>query len=162
MNSTLSTQLALFRVQHKRSFTYYEPNVGFKTNGFYWMDYSHWFNPSKVRKNDKSSELSPFISLFDNLADTQKRASFLRKRRERNMFIAQIVPTSEFNLYCLPIQFLNSRININSWIHSETKTLFFPTQKIESKFSINYSIIQRSEWLALFSIPTEIITQIIV
>jgi hypothetical protein len=71
MNSTLSTQLAFFRVQHERSFTYYEPSVGFEAKGFYWMDYSHWFNPLKVRKhldwNDKSSEPSPFISVFDNL-----------------------------------------------------------------------------------------------
>lgn len=71
MNSTLSTSLALFRVQYERSFTYYEPNNGFEANAFYWMDPSHWFNPSNVRKhldwNDRSSESSPFISLFDNL-----------------------------------------------------------------------------------------------
>ena len=30
MNSTLSTQLTLFRVQHELSFTYYDPNVGFR------------------------------------------------------------------------------------------------------------------------------------
>lgn len=78
------------------------------------------------------------------------------------MFIAQIVPTSEFNPYCLPIQVLNDRINMNGWIHPETKTLFFPMQEIGSKFSIESSVIQRSEWLALTSIPQEIITNIIV
>jgi hypothetical protein len=86
----------------------------------------------------------------------------LRGRGERNVFIAQIVPTSQFNPYCLPIQFLNDRIYMNGWIHPATKTLFFPMQEIWSKFSIEFRVIQRSEWLALTSIPQEIITHIIV
>lgn len=41
----------LYRVQHKRSFTYYGSNEGFVANGRYWMDYSYWFNPTKVWKH---------------------------------------------------------------------------------------------------------------
>lgn len=91
--------------------------------------------------------------LSNILADAQRRASLLRRRGERNVFIAQIMPTSEFNPYCLPIQFLNGLINMNGWIHRETKTLFFPMQEIGNKFSIKSEVIQRSEWLALTSIP---------
>jgi len=78
------------------------------------------------------------------------------------VFIAQIAPTFGFNPYSLPIQFLNDSINMNGWIHPETKTLFFPMQEIGSKFSIEFQAIQRSEWLALTSIPQEIITHIVV
>jgi hypothetical protein len=69
------------------------------------------------------------------------------------VFISQIAPTSGFNPYCLSIQFLNDRINLDGWIHPETKTSFFPMQEIGSKFSIEFQAIQSSEWLALSSIP---------
>lgn len=62
---------ALYRVQHKGSFTYHDGHEGFVARGRYFMDYSHWINPTKVRMHlkwkDRSNEPSPFISLFDNL-----------------------------------------------------------------------------------------------
>lgn len=71
MNNIEPVPLTLFRVQHGSSFTYHDENEGFVAKGHYWMDYSHWVNPTKVRKHldwwDKSSEPSPFISLFSNL-----------------------------------------------------------------------------------------------
>jgi len=95
------------------------------------------------------------------IAEAQERASLHRQKGERNVFIAQVA-TSEFEPYCLSIQFLKDRIDINGWFHPETKTLFFSMQEIGIKFSIAFRFIQRSEWLALTSIPQEIITRTIV
>jgi len=161
MNVVSQARPRLYRVQHERSFTHYEPSIGFVAKGFYWMDYSHWFNPRKVRKHldrdDRSLEPSPFISLFDNLADAERRASFHRKRGDSNVFVAQI-DMSEFERYCLSIQFLEGSIEIHGWIHPRERTKLFSMQEIGRKFHIEFSIIQRSEWLALESIPPEMIT----
>lgn len=180
MNVVSQARPRLYRVQHERSFTYYEPSIGFMSKGCYYMDYSHWFNPRKVRKHlewdDRSLEPSPFISLFDNLgetnstnhrtcrilkwtlADTGRRALFHRERGDSNVFIARI-DMSGFERYCLSIQFLEGSIDIHGWRHPTKKIMLFPMQEIGRKFHIEPRFIQRSEWLALESIPPEMITR---
>jgi hypothetical protein len=73
------------------------------------------------------------------------------------VIIAQIA-TSELIPYCLPIQFLEGTIEINGWIHPVTKTMFFSMQEIGAKFHIDFRMIQPSDWLALLSIPPELIS----
>ncbi len=92
------------------------------------------------------------------IAEAQERAALHRRMGERNVFIAQVT-TSGFERCGLSIQFLNRCVELNGWLHPETETLIFPMQEIGSKFSIDFWLIQRSEWLALSSIPQELITR---
>jgi hypothetical protein len=68
----------LYRVQHERSFTHYDDTKGFKAKGSCSMHDSHWLVPSRVRKHlnwsDRSNELTPFISLFDNECESNFRS----------------------------------------------------------------------------------------
>ncbi|KAH7563664.1 hypothetical protein BM1_00711 [Bipolaris maydis] len=115
MNNIEPVPLTLFRVQHGSSFTYHDENEGFVAKGHYWMDYSHWVNPTKVRKHldwwDKSSEPSPFISLFSNLPDARERASFHQGKGHRDIVIAQVNLT-ETVPYRLRIQFPEGPIEL--------------------------------------------------
>ena len=59
-----------YRVQHRDSYTYYDPQTGFEARGHYKMDPSHYINGLKVKAHlnwaDRSDEPTPFISVFDN------------------------------------------------------------------------------------------------
>ncbi|PMD66302.1 uncharacterized protein K444DRAFT_607727 [Hyaloscypha bicolor E] len=151
----------LYRVQHSTSFTHHANHEGFRAKGTYWMDYSHWFNPRKVTKHldwkDRSLEPSPFISFFDNLKDTQMRASFHRKAGCEGVFVAEI-DISNFTPYCLRIEFLEGPIELNGLLHTPTTTMLFPLVELRSKFHLDFRIIQSSEWIALSYIPPEIVT----
>ncbi|MCJ1474802.1 hypothetical protein MMC13_003462 [Lambiella insularis] len=163
MTTNPPTPPTLYRVQHQTSFTRYEPSIGFEANVVYWMAYSHWFNGKKVREhldwNSRPLEPSPFISLFDNLADAKKRASFHRSRGDRDVFVAQI-DTSRCIQHRLSIQFLDGPIEMNGWIHPETKTMLFPMREVGGKLRLEPGTVQRSEWLALGCIPQEMVTRL--
>lgn len=164
MNKTNPVPPALYRVQHEGSFTFHDHREGFIANGKYMMNYSHWINQTKVMEHlDEKSrpmEPSPFISLFDNIGDARRKAIYHLRQGRRNVIIAQINTAGVLKSDRLCIQFSNISIEIPSWRHPATDTLFLPMSELGPSFRINLKSIQRSEWLAISSIPAELITYI--
>ena len=62
-----------FRVQYDGSFTKFyglDGGMQLESNAHYNINHCHWLNAPKINRhlawNDRSSELSPFISVYDN------------------------------------------------------------------------------------------------
>ena len=65
--------VTFYRAQSDKSYTYYEDGYGFEAKGHYLMDLSHWLNKGKLERHldwhDRSSEPTPFISVFDDRSE---------------------------------------------------------------------------------------------
>jgi hypothetical protein len=172
----------LYRVQHERSFTDHDEDHGFVAQGHCFLHYRHRIDPARVRKHlnwfDQSKEHTPFISLFDferkadysptqhllcqywlriaSTADAQRRFEHHGRRGDTDIFMAR-VDTADFVPYSLSLALPKGLIEICGFEHPETNTLIFPARKIGRQFGINDSWV-RSEWLAVNSIPPELIT----
>jgi len=88
--------------------------------------------------------------------DAQERATLHRNRDDTEVFIAEI-DISQFAAYRLRIQFLNELIELGGIIDPLTSTMVFPMTDLGDQFRIDYRIVQNTEWLALESIPPELI-----
>jgi hypothetical protein len=63
-----------YRVQHRDSFTKFDPTYGFDSNARYIMAYDLWINKDRIEGhldwNTRSREPTPFISVFGNFGMT--------------------------------------------------------------------------------------------
>ncbi|KAI1258881.1 hypothetical protein F5Y18DRAFT_433900 [Xylariaceae sp. FL1019] len=144
-----------FRVQHDRSFTLWSDVAGFESRAHYLMDYSYWITPKlnlHLCWENRSSEPTPFISVFDNEADAYSRALFHAKRKDRNVFIAKItVPKLEATF--LLIRFQEGTVQLPAWEDRSSGCVFLSTADVRKHLKIPQAISQLSEWFALDEIP---------
>lgn len=80
----------LYREQHEKSFTSYEPGHGFFARGHYLMDWCHWINKGKIEKhlnwNNRSDEPTPFISTFNNYGKPDPKFRLKLELRQLSLF----------------------------------------------------------------------------
>ncbi|KAL8901206.1 MAG: hypothetical protein Q9192_000683 [Flavoplaca navasiana] len=90
-----------YRVQHRGSYTTYNPYNGFESRGHYDVDpadlLNKWTVEAHLDGEDRSNQLSPFITVFDNYDDAYERACNHGQWGNRGVFIAEISPTK-----CIP------------------------------------------------------------
>jgi hypothetical protein len=91
--------------------------------------------------------------------DAQKRASWHRRNGHQGVFIAR-VGTTEFEPYGCILEYSNGDFELRGWIHRLTDTKVFSMQDLARDLELDFSMIQRSEWLALLDIPARLITGI--
>jgi hypothetical protein len=150
-----------YRVQHNGPFTHYD-DEGFSAQASYIMDWCQWVNKEKFEShlgwNANPVEPTPYISLFDNLADAQKHADFHVKQGRHGVFIAKVVP-SALTLSSWLIRFSNGNINLPVWKAADHHT-FISTSAIGRYLRVSLEISQASEWFAVDVIPANMITVI--
>ncbi|CRG90827.1 hypothetical protein PISL3812_07873 [Talaromyces islandicus] len=132
---------------------------GFQAHGHYLMDLSHWLNKGKIERHlnwsDRSTEPTPFISVFDNYGDAIGRAKFLANKGYRDVFIA-CIDSHSLRPTTISIAFADERVvELLAW-ESDDGTTFISMQAIGQCFGIFG--VQQSEWLVLDLIPPAMIT----
>jgi hypothetical protein len=75
------------------------------------------------------------------------------------VFIAQ-VGTTEFEPYDDILEYPDDDYELRGWIHRLTYTKVFSMQELARDLDLDFTMIQRSEWLALLDIPASLITDI--
>ena len=60
----------------------------------------------------------------------------------------------------IPIQFLEEVVFLSAWMDLNTNTVFMAMEDIAPALQVEFSLVQRSEWLALNWIPSSMITQV--
>jgi hypothetical protein len=91
--------------------------------------------------------------------DAQKRASWHRRNGHQGVFIAR-VGTTEFEPYSYILECHDDDYVLFGWIHRLTNTKVFSMQELARDLDLDFTMIQRSEWLALLDIPARLITDI--
>ncbi|KKA22510.1 hypothetical protein T310_3453 [Rasamsonia emersonii CBS 393.64] len=144
-----------YRVQTPDSFTYYDTESGFESRGHYLMPLSHWINRGRFERhldwNDRSSEPTPFISVFDNEKDAQKRVDFYISHGRPWVLLARI-DTSSLHADALEIEFADRLVQLPVW-RNDGGVIFVSMEAVWRHFGVNPRVGQRSEWFALDSIP---------
>ncbi|KAL4931888.1 uncharacterized protein BDV17DRAFT_227850 [Aspergillus undulatus] len=153
---------SFYRVQHDRSYTIFNPQDGFESNGHYLMPYSFWINNGRIRSHlmwgDSPVEPTPFISVFDDIAEARKRVRHHQCRGDTGIFIAEI-DTSSLCPKILDIEFADITIQLPAWANNQGTT-FISSRVVREHLRIQNCIFQDSEWFALDYIPINIVHKI--
>ena len=72
------------------------------------------------------------------------------------MFIA-IINSSVLRPDTLTVEFTNENVRLPVW-RDDNNCIFFSIQDAHARFGLNFKIVDRSEWLAIFFIPHEMIS----
>ncbi|KAL4947204.1 hypothetical protein BDW69DRAFT_204617 [Aspergillus filifer] len=151
-----------YRIQHDRSYTIFDPQYGFESNGHYSMPYSFWLNKGKIESHlDWEAcpmQPTPFISVFDDIAKADERLKHHQRRGDTGIIVAAI-DTSSLRPTIINIYFADTTVRLPAWKNNEGTT-FVSTQAFREHLRVQTSISQASEWLALDCIPLNIIRQI--
>ncbi|KAF9873122.1 hypothetical protein CkaCkLH20_09285 [Colletotrichum karsti] len=154
----MDSNRTFYRVQSRYSFTAYSPYQGFDAKARDYMRYEHWINAGKFMKhldwNDRSSEPSPFISVFDNKGnakletDAIKRARLLLRGNHPNVCVAEIRP-GEMELSTVTLEFLDKTVELPVWKAGEgdDATMFISTLNIRRHLRVPVAESQLSEWM---------------
>ncbi|OJZ79618.1 hypothetical protein ASPFODRAFT_54946 [Aspergillus luchuensis CBS 106.47] len=152
-----------YRVQHDRSYTIFDPQTGFESNGHYSMPYSFWLNKGKVESHSdwqaRPIQPTPFISVFDDRAKADERLKHHRCQSDTGIILATI-DTSSLSPTIIDIYFANNTtVRLSAWENNEGTT-FVSTQAFREHLRVQTSISQASEWFALDCMPLNMICQI--
>ncbi|KAJ3566824.1 hypothetical protein NPX13_g6989 [Xylaria arbuscula] len=151
-----------YRVQDEHSFTLYDNsgNNGFESRGHYCMDYSHWINQGRFNAHldwkHKTSEPTPFISVFDNEDDAKTWAAQRYLKKCRKIIVVRIF-TRDLKPIVLPINFQERTVQLPAWEHP-SGCVFLSTYNVRRELSVPVSVSRESEWFALDFIPATMIT----
>lgn len=153
-----------YRVQHASSFTNNEAG-GFAAKGRYCMaDCHHWVNKeifeSHLDWEATPVEATPYISLFDKLADAQNFANLLIGRGFGGVLIARIKPpTPSLELTSWSIHLADQAVELPVWRSSKGCT-FISTAAIRRNLGVEVSVSRESEWFAVEEVPSNMVTVI--
>jgi len=165
-----------YRVQHRDSFTKFDPAYGFESNARYVMAYDLWINKENLERhldwNDRSKKPTPFVSVFDNfgmtmtqrldwyrpdsnLGEAEEWARSLVDSGFYDVRIVEICP-GLLQRYIVPF---NNEVDLPVWISVE-KTLFIKTGDAREHLGVQNAMSQLSEWFAIEWIPANMISRI--
>ncbi|OGM48684.1 hypothetical protein ABOM_001966 [Aspergillus bombycis] len=133
--------------------------LNLEARGHYHMSLSHWLNRAKIEEHlDWHRCLiqpSPFISVFNNEHDANRRAQYHVDRGCSGVFVAEI-DTSFLEPVTLQINFAHETVQLPVWKNYENTT-FISTQAVRRHLGVSHSVSQLSEWFALEYIPASMI-----
>ncbi|KAL8784970.1 MAG: hypothetical protein Q9213_003631 [Squamulea squamosa] len=151
-----------YRVAHNRSFTIYHPVYGFESKGHYHMNPSHFITKRKVQGHltwsDRPNEPTPFISVFDNYNDADKRAREFIEDGHRGVVIAEI-DTMELQASILTLDTAEGSVNLQIW-QTPARDTFISVLALRQALHLEFWMGQASEWLALDTIPNDLISRV--
>ncbi|KNG89135.1 hypothetical protein ANOM_002999 [Aspergillus nomiae NRRL 13137] len=148
-----------FRCQHDGPFTWFSPWEGFESRGHYHLPLSHWLNREKIEEHldwrRRPLQPSPFISVFNNEYDANRRAQYHVGHGCSGVFVAEI-DTTTLEPVLLPITFAHETVQLPVWTNSDNTT-FISTRAVRWHLGVSHSVSQLSEWFALNYIPASMI-----
>ncbi|SPO03491.1 uncharacterized protein DNG_06174 [Cephalotrichum gorgonifer] len=153
---------AFYRVQHAGSHTLHDA-AGFESRGHYHMHYKHYITSEKIHRHldplDRSSDSSPFISMFDNEDEAWRHASEQQRRSYRGIFIARI-DTDGLRPSVLDIDLHDGLVRLPVWKNGPEacqKTVFVSTADARKYLKVDPALSRESEWFATDRIPRAMI-----
>jgi hypothetical protein len=153
---------AFYRVQHNDSFTRYDKGGSFSARVCYLIDRCHWVNKSKFEGHMKweatTIEMTPYISLLDDLASAQKLAEFHVRTGCTGVSVAQVQPDT-LRLDSWSIRSSDANIDLPVWC-SEKNHTFIATSALREHLRVDVGISRVAGWFAVDFIPARMISKV--